>query len=140
MNMNQSAKPEPQVNELNREFFEGASAGELRLQRCTSCEHLRYPIAMVCPRCLSAEAKWERLSGDATVTASVVFHHVYNAAWTDEIPYNVSIVRLSEGPSMMTNVVGIAADAVAVGMPVRVTFTKRGEHSLPRFTPVSAAS
>jgi len=38
------------------------------------------------------------------------------------VPYIVAMVDLDEGPRMMTNVIGCAADDVHVGMRVEVAF------------------
>ena len=120
-------RPLPQLDDLNRPFWEGLEAGELRLQRCADCRHLRYPIAETCPRCLSGDAAWERVSGRATVHSTIVFHQLYHRAFADEIPYNVSLVELDEGPRMISNVVGVAPDAVAVGDRLEVVFERLPE-------------
>ena len=134
--MTQGQRPLPAVTELNRPFWEGAAAGELRLQRCAACAHLLYPIASLCPVCLGRELRWETLSGRATVHASVVFHQVYNPAFATEVPYNVSIVQLAEGPLMMTNVVGVEPSRVEVGQELRFAPAEIAEGVfLPRFEP-----
>lgn len=137
MNTTQPERSQPVITDLNRPFFDAAAAGRLQLQRCAACRHLRYPIASLCPKCLDRESTWETLSGRATVHSSIVFHQVYDAAWASEVPYNVAIVRLEEGPLLMTNVVGIAPSEVVVGMPVTALFTDIGTASIPQFTPAS---
>ena len=70
------------------------------------------------------------------VYSTVVFHQVYNAAFADQVPYNVSIVELEEGPRLMTNVVGVDPASVKVGDAVRVVFTEIGEGTyIPQFVP-----
>ena len=106
----------------------------LRLQRCSSCGHLRYPISTICPKCLSTEAEWEQVTGDGEIFTFVVFRHVYNEAWRDRVPYVVALVRLVEGPTLIGNVAGIDPETVAVGMPVRVVFERvDDEITLPGF-------
>lgn len=129
--------PEPAVSELTRPFWEGGLVGELRLQRCGACGHLRYPISPVCPRCLSGEALWEALSGVGTVLTCTVFERAYHDAWQDQVPYVVALVELAEGPVFLTNVVGVPAADVRVGQRVRAVFERRSaEAALPQFTPV----
>jgi uncharacterized OB-fold protein len=129
-------RPLPQITTLNAPFFEALLNDELRLQRCSECEFLRYPIASVCPRCLSKSAAWERVSGHGTVFSTVVFHQVYNQAFADEVPYNVAIVQLAEGPMMMTNVVGVAPASVRVGDAVQAVFTEVSNGvRIPQVTP-----
>lgn len=122
-----ATRPRPAVTDLNRAFFDGLARGQLQLQRCASCKHLRHPISAVCPRCLNREFRWEVLSGQGRVFSSVVFHQVYAAAFADDVPYNVSIVELEEGPRLMTNVVGIAPAEVRVGDAVAVDFRDLGD-------------
>jgi uncharacterized OB-fold protein len=130
-------RPVPVVDDLNRPFWEGVREGVLRLQRCGACRHLRYPIATVCPVCLSRDADWEQVSGRASVHSTVVFHQVYNPAFAEQGPYNVAIVELEEGPRLMSNVVGIPPSSVRVGDAVRMIATEIADGvSIPQFEPV----
>ena len=130
------AKPLPVITPENKPFWDACKAGELRMQQCTDCRHIRYPINLVCPRCLSSGAEWVRLSGRGTVFSYIVFHQVYHAAYKDDVPYNVAMIQLEEGPRMFSNVVGVPNDAVKVGDPVEVLFDPvTPEVSLPKFRP-----
>lgn len=129
-------KPLPTITPLNAPFWRAARQGELRLQQCCQCRHIRYPISEVCPECLSEESEWARLSGRGTVFSFVTFHQVYHPAYRDEVPYNVSIIQLDEGPRMISNVVDIAVDQVAIGQKVEVCFDPVSDTvALPRFRP-----
>ena len=83
--------------------------GELRVQRCGACARLRYPAAIVCPDCLSAETEWEAVSGRGTVFSFVVFHRAYHPAREGKVPYTVALIELDEGPIMLSNVVDVDA-------------------------------
>ena len=129
-----STKPLPELSEENRPFWDGCRAGELRMQRCSACGHLRYPIAPLCPACLDEAHEWEALSGRGEVYSYVVFHQVYNQAFADDVPYNVALIQLDEGPRMFSNVVGVPNDAVSVGDRVVVVFDPATEEiTIPRF-------
>jgi uncharacterized OB-fold protein len=131
------AKPLPEITEENREFWEGTRRGELRMQKCGACGHIRYPVALVCPKCLSPEAEWTPLSGRGTVFSYVVFHQVYNAGFRDEVPYNVALIQLEEGPRLFSNVVGAANAEVKVGDAVEIVYDPvTPTVTLPRFRPV----
>jgi uncharacterized OB-fold protein len=126
----------PHLDEGNRTFWEGCRAGELRLQRCNSCDHLRYPISPVCPRCLGTDAMWEAVSGDGRVWSFGIFRHAYNNGWRERVPYNVALVRLDAGPALISNVVGIAPEELRVDLPVTVAFEAvTDEVTLPVFKP-----
>jgi uncharacterized protein len=132
--------PEPEVTELTQPFWAGGLAGELRLQRCVACGHLRYPISTICPRCLSGESQWEALTGLGTVQTYTVFERAYHESWKDRVPYVVALVELDEGPVFLTNVVGVPPADVHVGQRVSVVFERQSAvAALPQFTPVEQA-
>ena len=134
--MSEIQRAQPVVTDINRTFWDAVASGELRLQRCLSCGLLRYPIASICPNCLGREAVWELLSGRGTVHSTIVFHQVYNQAFAGEVPYNVSVVELEEGPRLISNVIGIDPSSVRVGQPVQVVFTPvDGGAIIPQFVP-----
>ena len=127
-------KPLPELNELNTPFWEAANEGQLKMQKCSGCGHIRYPISHLCPECLSEDYDWQKLSGRGSVFSSVVFHQVYHQAFKDEVPYNVSLIQLEEGPRMFSNVVGVEPGAVKIGQAVEVTFQKATDAiSIPKF-------
>jgi uncharacterized OB-fold protein len=114
-------------------FWDAARAGELRLQRCSDCATLRYPVSDICPNCLSLGASWEQVSGDGEVTTFGVFRHQYKPDWPT--PYTVALIRLAEGPTLISNVIGCEPEEVRVGMPVTVVF----DDGIPKFVPKETA-
>jgi hypothetical protein len=126
----------PVIDELNRPFWDGCKAGKLCLQRCTECGHLRYPISLVCPRCMSTDAAWTQMQGRGEVYSFAVFRHAYNDAWRALVPYNVALVQLTEGPTLISNVIDVDLKDLRIGLPVTVVFEPIHEHIvLPRFAP-----
>jgi hypothetical protein len=132
--MTDYAKPLPTLSNENRPFWEAAKRQELHMQQCLDCQHIRYPINHVCPKCLSGRAEWKRLSGRGEVFSYIVFHQVYHAGFARDVPYNVAMIQLEEGPRMISNVVGVPTDKVKVGDKVEVTFDQVTEEvTIPRF-------
>ena len=130
-------KPLPIVNEENRGHWDAARKGELRLQRCLDCRFFRYPIAAVCPKCLSTQLEWAHLSGRGVVGSWVVFHKAYWPGFKPDLPFVVAQIELEEGPRYTSNLVGIASTDVRIGMPVRVEFEAVTDTiTLPKFRPV----
>ena len=130
------SKPLPEMGEETRAFWEGTRSGQLVLQRCVRCAHIRYPISAYCPECLEQGHDWVPLSGRGEVYSSIVFHQVYDKAFADDVPYNVSLIQLDEGPRMFSNVVGVPPGEVRVGDRVRAVFDPVTEEvTIPRFTP-----
>ena len=56
-------------------------------------------------------------------------------------PYAIAVVKLEEGPTMMTNIVGCpqTPEALVLDMPVKVRFEKQTDDiSLPLFEPAQS--
>jgi uncharacterized protein len=127
-------KPLPIVEDGNRPFWAGGARGELRMQRCQDCEHIRFPIQPLCPRCLSARLEWTALSGLGTVLAKIVYHRAFHPSFAPDVPYNLVLVQLAEGPRMFGNVVDARALDFGVGDAVEVTFDQVSDLiHVPRF-------
>jgi uncharacterized OB-fold protein len=96
------------------------------------------PESPVCPRCLSQAQDWRPASGAGTLESWVDFHRAYWDGFKDALPYRVCLVRLSEGPLFVSNLVG-PQEGVRLGAPVRVVFTRLTEEiTLPQFALASA--
>jgi hypothetical protein len=115
-------------------FWNALHEHRLVIQRCAGCADLRHPPRPMCPRCGSTEHDAVEASGRGTVFSFVMPRHpVYPGLDNPEI---VAIVELAEGTRIVTNLVGVEADAVTIGMPVVVQFTEfDGGLVLPLFTP-----
>lgn len=116
-------------------FFEAARDGRLVVQRCSSCGALRFPARGLCAVCLSRESEWSEVSGRGEVYSFFWMHQVYHPALAGEVPYAVVVVKLEEGPNMMTNILDCPKDQLRIGLPVEVTFEQRGDVRLPQFRP-----
>ncbi len=113
-------RPNPIMGLYDGPLWEYAKRQELRLQRCSDCGEFRYPPGSHCPKCLSENFEWTRLSGRAKVTAWCVFHRQY----FPEIPVPVPVVlaETEEGPIIVANLVGSDPSVLRLGLPVEVTF------------------
>jgi uncharacterized OB-fold protein len=132
--MSDYAKPLPTLTDENRPFWDACKAGRLSFQKCSGCGHLRYPINPFCPQCLSAEFAWTPVSGRGTGFSYVVGPQAYHPAFKGDLPYNVALIQLEEGPRMYSNVVGTPNDAVKIGDAVEVVFDPvTPEITIPRF-------
>ena len=68
--------------------------------------------------------------------AYVVYHHAFNPAFKDKLPYNVAEIRLEEGIKLISNVVGVANSEIRNDMPVKARFLKVDEQlTLLQFEP-----
>lgn len=121
-------KVEAIVNEDNAEYHRFLKKGELRCQRCSGCGYVRPPASWICPECLSEEYSWEKLTGRGEVHTFIWYfedildpRYVQGWAWR-EVPYNVAIVKLAEGPQLITNVVDVTFEELSAGQAVEARF------------------
>ena len=129
------AKPLPEVTEDNGPFWEGCKRHELLLQKCDNCGHQRY-ASPTCPQCWSSEHQWVKASGKGKVYTWIVVHQRYSRAFENDLPYNVTIVELEEGPRVMTNLTGIKNEDIRPELAVEVVWDDVTEEiTLPKFTP-----
>ncbi|GGD05104.1 Zn-ribbon domain-containing OB-fold protein [Pyruvatibacter mobilis] len=129
----------PQPTPETAHFWEGAKAGELRIQRCSSCETAYFPPRPFCPACGSRDVQVEKASGRATLY-SYVINHRPRPDFGEE-PHSIAVVQLEEGPRMMTNIVGCpqTPEALELDMALEVTFEDKSDDiALPKFKPASA--
>jgi hypothetical protein len=75
--------------------------------------------------------------GRAKVYSWTIFHQLYHPGFAQDIPYNVAIVELEEGPRMHTNIVGCTNEDIHIDMPLQLVFRKVDDQDwlLPKFRP-----
>jgi uncharacterized OB-fold protein len=129
-------KPLPRPNGDTGPFWEGCKEHQLRFQRCSSCRHVRWPPSVICPICHSSEMEWIVANGKGRIYSFVVYHVALHTAFQNDIPYVTAIVELSEGPRILTNIVGCNPSELQCDMPVEVEWDDiTDECSLPKFKP-----
>ncbi len=106
------------------------------IQRCKGCGTHLYPGRQLCTECLGEALEWVQASGRGTLFTFGIMHQRYHPGFVDDLPYNVAVVELEEGPRLNTNIVGVENEALRVGMAVEVIFEElTDEISLPKFRP-----
>jgi uncharacterized protein len=79
--------------------------------------------------------RWEQASGKGEVISFTICHPPVLPAFADRTPYDVIVVRLDEGPLIVSNMLDV--DPV-VGMKVKVWFVNIDDDlTLPQFRPLS---
>lgn len=117
-----AGKSLPVVNPVDREYWEAAAKGELRLQKCRFCGVLQFFPRAVCTGCLGSDLEWVPVSGKGKVHTFSLCRVPRNRAFMDEVPICVAEVELEEGVRMVTRIVGDNRDQVTLGAPVTVAF------------------
>ncbi len=130
------SKPLPRPNADTKEFWKGCREHELRFQKCKNCDHVRWPPSVICPQCHSFEAKWIVSGGTGAIYSYVVYHIAFHPAFKKDLPYATAVVKLAEGPKILTNIVGCRPSELFCEMPVNLVWEDVSETvSLPKFTP-----
>ena len=127
----------PEPTPETRHFWDGCKEGELRLQRCTACQHSYFPPRPFCPKCACREVEVYPASGKGVLWSYVINHRPRPDIGTE--PYAIAVVKLAEGPQMMTNIVDCpqTPEALQLDMPLQVSFAKQTDDiTLPLFAPV----
>ena len=132
--MPEVSKPVPAITPDMREFFDGARASRLMVQKCDSCGTLRFPPHDLCSKCNSTLSRWVPVSGRGEVFSFNIMHQLYHPGFASEVPYAVVVVELEEGCKFISNLLGVKPHDIRCGMPVEVTFEKlNDEVSIPKF-------
>lgn len=129
-------KPTPET----QHYWDGARAGELRLQRCKACDSAYFPPRPFCPECSSRDVEVFAASGRGTLY-SYVINHMKSPGF--EPPYAIAVVELEEGPRLMSNIVDCpqTPEALVLDMALEVTWEKLTDDiTLPQFRPAAGAS
>jgi uncharacterized OB-fold protein len=126
----------PEPTPETRHFWDGCKEGELRLQRCTDCAETYFPPRPFCPRCAGSRVEVHAASGRA-----ILWSYVINMRPRPDMgsePHAIALVKLEEGPVLMTNIVDCpqTPEALQLDMPLKVVFrTENDSITLPLFAP-----
>jgi len=127
-------KPLPRLDALNAPFWAAAKQGRLLLQHCPACGDRRFPPGPVCPQCLAGDQDWVEASGKGTLESWIDMHRAYWDGFKASLPYRVCLVRLEEGPVLVSNLLDKTED-LRIGAAVRVVFDAVTDAvTLPKFT------
>ena len=125
----------PHLDDHNRFFWTSGEDGFLRILRCNACHFYNHPPGPVCRNCLSRDQSPQVVSGRGRVET---FSVNYQQWIPGSDPYVIAWVSLEEQPSvrLSTNLVGVEAGDVHIGMEVAVEFEEIEDVYIPLFHPV----
>ena len=131
-------KPLPilEDDELTAPFWAAAKRHELLIPRCRACNRYFWYPRPACPHCLQEGWEWTAVSGRGRLHTFTMVHQPAHPAFSEDVPYAYAIVQLEEGVRMISNIVDCEPEAVAVDMPLEVTFDDvSDEWTLVKFRP-----
>lgn len=126
----------PALTPLNTPFWTAGRDDRLSILRCRACGAWLHPPAPVCPDCLGRDLASQPVSGLGVIETYTVNHQPWSPGAI--VPYVIAIVSLVENPNvrLTTSIVGVTPEDVAIGMQVRVVFSRHEDVWIPLFTPV----
>jgi uncharacterized OB-fold protein len=110
-------------NAETKPFWDGISAGELRLQRCSDCGRAVFYPRVVCPYCFSDQLSWFTASGTGTVYSCTVAHRAFGE-FAGQAPYTIALIDLVEGPRMLSRIT--SSGRCRIGDQVELDITRLG--------------
>lgn len=123
----------PSTNDaFSAHYAEGLREHCIRLQHCSECGRIRFPAGPSCPQCWSERFEWKSHNGQGEVVSFVWYMKSQHPRFTD-VPYNVAMVRIDDGPVLVTNIVGVGIDELEVGRRVQATFEDEDTFSVVLF-------
>ena len=126
----------PEPDEYNQPFFDGARAGELRMQCCSDCSGWMYPVKKRCQHCGSTDLAWRVVSGRGTLYSHARLQRVYHPRHEGRLPLIMAWIDLEEGVRIPSNLVDCDPADAKVGMAVQVTFEQFPDGAaIPVFRP-----
>ncbi|MFT5133010.1 MAG: putative OB-fold protein [Gammaproteobacteria bacterium] len=133
-----SGKRFPLPSPETKHYWQGCHEHELRIQRCKDCGNHQFYPRIICTSCMSSHVEWIESSGKGEVLSYTIITRAVSEAYVQDVPYIVALIKLQEGPCMMSNVVKCEVEEVKIGMPVSVVFEDWSEEiSIPKFQPLN---
>jgi uncharacterized OB-fold protein len=126
-------RPFPYRDRDSAPFWEAQANHELKFQRCSQCQHVRYPVGPTCPQCRSFDFDWITSSGRGVIYSYTVVRHQTHPAFP--VPYTIVLVALEEGPRLIAQLRAPEDKRVEIGAKVRVEWEELPEQDLPVFVP-----
>ena len=118
----------PRPTPEDREFWEGARRGELRIQRCTTCGRHQHYARMLCSHCGAQTLEWVTAGGLGTVYSFTVIRQNGVPPFNERLPFVVATVDLDEdGARMIAAMPKVTPESVHIGQRVRADFRPAGD-------------
>lgn len=111
-------RPVADAESLTEPWWEATKNDQFLIQRCRDCSNYQHYPRPVCLKCSSTDLEYVPSSGRGEIYSFTVIHRAMNPAF--EAPYVVALVRLSEGPVTLGNIIDVPLDDLRCDLPVTV--------------------
>lgn len=135
-------KPAPDINDLTRGYWHWAVNGELKIQRCSDCQHWQHFPREQCSRCGGDSLTYQVVAGEGKIETYSLICRSFVEGFQEETPYVVAWIALLEQPGLriFSNIFDaekklLKDDAgIDIGQSVKVFFEEReGFGLMPNF-------
>ena len=106
-----------------QQFKNYLSKGKFMIQRCKSVDKFFFHPRVAFPGTGERDLEWVEASGIGTVHSTTCNRRLPEKGGD----FNLSIIKLEEGPCMMSSVLGIEPDQVKIGTKVNARIDNTGE-------------
>ena len=117
------------------EWWTRVRAGEKLVQRCESCGGTQLHPRRRCNSCGGAKLAFVPVSGRGTLYTFTTICHNAPSDFIGQVPYTLAVVRLEEGPQMLSRMVSYDIDGLKCDMPLRWKLAEIGGKLMPCFEP-----
>jgi hypothetical protein len=127
------------ANPWTEPFWRAAAEHRLVAPRCADCGTFRMPPSAFCHACQSQRIDWLPLAGRGTVYSYTIVRRALIPLLEGSIPHVIAVIELAGAPGarLVSNVIDVAPERVAVGMAVEVAWDDVREGvAIPRFRAV----
>ena len=130
-------RPNPPTTAETTEWWDATREQRLMVQRCRRCEGVQLYPRVICTHCGSLDLALVQASGRGVVYSHTTVEKSANPEFFTA-PYIVALVRLEEGPTLLTNIVGADPADLLCDRQVDVTWEALPDgRQLPLFTPTT---
>lgn len=120
-------------------FWSAIEEGRLVVQRCTACRHEQLYPRRRCLKCGGADLGFDMLSGDGHLYTFTVIRKYPPSQFVDDLPYVLGVIRLIEGPRLLTRVINSTILELVCEMPMSFSPSVVHGKLLPTFEPSARA-
>jgi uncharacterized OB-fold protein len=110
----------PQTTPVSEPYWQGCREGKLLLQQCDACAAFQFYPRVLCSRCGHGELHWREATGRGRVASFTVVRKPVSSDYP--APSIIALIDLEEGPRMMSSLINVEPEEVAVNAAVTVDF------------------
>lgn len=115
-------RPLPVPTPTSAPFWDGLRRHEVWVQFSPSLDAYVFYPRVLAPGTLADDLQWRRISGAGTLISFAVAQRPVAPQFADAVPHLLGVVQWDEGPRLATELVGVDAAALRVGMAVSPVF------------------